>query len=355
MGDKDGKTERPTAKRLKDARKRGEVPKSQELNAALALLVFAVIMVPSWEFVLNHFMPYMVQMIQQVGRFKVEYRDLSKVGIQAVLMIFLLCAPFMVLSMAIGYLANLFQVGLLFTSKPIKPDFKKINPLNGFKQMFGLRAIFNMSKTLAKFGIIAYLCYQKFIQTIPILINLSSVGTGKILLFVLDFAKDLSLKIALVLLVLSLADYMYQRYTHIKSLRMTKQEIKEEFKQMEGDPKVKSQRKAKYQEMVRNAVANVKKATVLITNPTHFALAIRYDPEKDEVPILLAKGADKLAQRMKTEARKEHIPMIENRPLAHALYKKVEPGQFVPVDMYESVAEIIALVYRLEEESKDKI
>ncbi|KRL02100.1 flagellar biosynthesis protein FlhB [Liquorilactobacillus capillatus] len=355
MGDKDGKTERPTAKRLKDARKRGEVPKSQELNAALALLAFAVIMVPSWEFVLNHFMPYLIQMIQQIGRFRVEYRDLSKVGIQAVLMIFLLCAPFMALSMAIGYLANLMQVGLLFTAKPLKPDFKKINPWNGLKQMFGLRSIFNMAKTLVKFGVIAYFCYQKFIQTIPILINLSSVGINKILFFVLDFAKDLSLKIAILLLVLSLADYAYQRYTHLKNLRMSKQEIKEEFKQMEGDPQVKSQRKAKYQEMVRNAVANVKKATVLITNPTHFALAIRYDPEKDEVPMLLAKGADQLAQRMKAEARKEHIPMIENRPLAHALYKKVEPGQFVPVEMYESVAEIIALVYRLEEESKNKI
>jgi flagellar biosynthetic protein FlhB len=136
---------------------------------------------------------------------------------------------------------------------------------------------------------------------------------------------------------------------------MSKQEVKEEFKQMEGDPQVKAQRKAKYRAMTQNAIANVKEATVLITNPTHFAIAIRYDASSEGVPRVLAKGADQLAQRMKAEALKENIPQIENREVARALYRQVEPGDLIPVEMYEAIAEIIALVYQLEESQRGKI
>ncbi len=222
----------------------------------------------------------------------------------------------MILSVLVAFLANFAQTGFLFSTKPLKPDFKRLNPVNGFKQMLGLRSVFNMGKTLAKFGIIVYFCYREFMDNIPIMLNLSSVGTPKVLLFVLNFAQALTFKVALLLLVLALIDYFYQRYSFRKNLRMSKEEIKEEFKQQEGDPKVKSQRKARYQAMVRNAIAKVKDATVLITNPTHFALAIKYDPQKEGIPVLLAKGKDDLAQRMKAEARKEHVPLIENRPVA---------------------------------------
>ena len=136
---------------------------------------------------------------------------------------------------------------------------------------------------------------------------------------------------------------------------MSKQEVKEEFKQMEGDPQVKAQRKAKYRAMTQNAIANVKEATVLITNPTHFAIAIRYDASSEGVPRVFAKGADQLAQRMKAEALKENIPQIENREVARALYRQVEPGDLIPVEMYEAIAEIIALVYQLEESQRGKI
>ncbi|KRL99150.1 flagellar biosynthesis protein FlhB [Liquorilactobacillus satsumensis] len=355
MAGKDGKTERPTPKRLRDARKRGEVPKSQEVSAAAALFVFSLVLLPSWEFVIEHYLPYLTQFLEQVAAFKVQYRDLPKIAVQAVLMIFFLAAPFMILSVLVAFLANFAQTGFLFSTKPLKPDFKRLNPVNGFKQMLGLRSVFNMGKTLAKFGIIVYFCYREFMDNIPIMLNLSSVGTPKVLLFVLNFAQALTFKVALLLLVLALIDYFYQRYSFRKNLRMSKEEIKEEFKQQEGDPKVKSQRKARYQAMVRNAIAKVKDATVLITNPTHFALAIKYDPQKEGIPVLLAKGKDDLAQRMKAEARKEHVPLIENRPVAHAIYAQVEPGEFVPPELYESVAEIIALVYQLDEKEKNKI
>ncbi|KRL06054.1 flagellar biosynthesis protein FlhB [Liquorilactobacillus hordei] len=355
MADKDGKTEKPTPKRLKDARKKGEVPKTPELNIAVSLLIFAFIILPLWEFILQEFLPYLTQMIEQVAEFKVQISDLPKVAIQAVLMILLLASPFMLISVFLGTFINIMQVGLLFTWKPLKPDFKKLNPVNGFKQMIGLRSLVNIAKTLAKLGVIIYLCYQQFMAEIPTIINLNDVGLQKILYFVLDFTRSLIEKISFFLLVVAIFDYGYQRYTHHKSLKMTKQEIKDEFKQQEGDPKVKAQRKAKYQAMSRNAISKVKEATVMVTNPTHYAIAIKYDPQKEGIPLLLAKGADDLAQRMKAEAKKMHVPMIENRPVARAIYAKVEPGEFIPAEMYESVAAIIALVYQLEEKEKNKI
>lgn len=355
MADKSGKTEAPTPKRLRDARKRGEVTKSQELNIALSLLAFGFLFLPSWQFVIEKMGPYLVVMIEHLGNGGQIKTELPKILLQAVGMFFLLSAPFMVITLFMGIVSNLMQVGLLFTIQPIKPKFSKLNPLTGFKQMFGGRSLMNLFKTLLKLIIVAFLCYRKIIEAMPTIINLSTVGTGKVLLFVLQFAKSVTIQIAIVLLIIGLIDYLYQRYTFRKNLRMSKEEIKEEFKQMEGDPKIKSQRRAKYQAMVRNAVANVQNSTVVITNPTHYALAIRYDNATDEVPKLMAKGMDNLAQKMKAEAKKHDIPMIENRPLAHALYDRVEPGEYIPADLYEAVAEIIALVYQLEAQKAEKI
>ncbi|KRM92194.1 EscU/YscU/HrcU family type III secretion system export apparatus switch protein [Liquorilactobacillus cacaonum] len=355
MADKDGKTEKPTLKRLKDAKKKGEVPKTPELNTAISLLAFSLVILPLWEFLLKELLPYLTQMIEQIANFNVEMSDLPRVAVQAVVMILILTSPFMLISVFLGSLINILQVGLIFTWRPLKPDFKKLNPINGFKQMLGLRSLVNIAKTLAKLGIIIYLCYQQFMSEIPTIINLNDVGLQKILYFILDLTRSVIEKISFFLIVVAIFDYGYQRYTHHKNLRMTKQEIKDEFKQQEGDPKVKAQRRAKYQEMSRNAISKVKEATVMITNPTHYAIAIKYDPQKEGIPLLLAKGADELAQRMKAEGKKMHVPMIENRPVARAIYAEVEPGEFIPTEMYESVAAIIALVYQLEEKEKNKI
>ena len=232
----------------------------------------------------------------------------------------------------IGIVGNIVQVGLLFTATPIKPDFKKLNPLNGLKQMFSLRALQNLAKSLVKLIIVGYLCYKKYVETIPTLTSLSEVGTGKVLLFMLNICKDLATQIGILLVVVSVFDYAFQRYTHMKSLKMSKQEIKDEMKQMEGDLQVKVQRKAKHREMIRNAVAQVKDVTVVLANPTHLAIA-----------------------RIKEEAKKQNVPIIENKPLARALYPKVDDGDFIPVEFYEAIAEVIAFVYKLEQEEKGKI
>lgn len=169
--------------------------------------------------------------------------------------------------------------------------------------MFSLRALQNLAKSLVKLIIVGYLCYKKYVETIPTLTSLSEVGTGKVLLFMLNICKDLATQIGILLVVVSVFDYAFQRYTHMKSLKMSKQEIKDEMKQMEGDPQVKAQRKAKHREMIRNAVAQVKDATVVLANPTHLAIAIKYDAEGAGVPQVLAKGADDVAMRIKEEAK----------------------------------------------------
>ncbi|MBM7708070.1 flagellar biosynthesis protein FlhB [Enterococcus lemanii] len=355
MSDKDGKTEQPTAKRLKDAREKGDIPKSPDLVAALSLLAFSLVLLPLWEYLIKQLLPFMKSFFQRLDSYEQIFNDLPKLGMQLIVLFFLLTFPFLAVSLFVGMFGNLVQVGLLFSTKVIKPNFGKLNPLSGFKNLFGMQSLVNSGKTIAKFLLVFYLCYQKFLEVLPDLAKLNQLSTIKVFHFILDFAKGLMMQIAIFLFVIAIVDYMYQRFSHRKKLRMTKQEIKEEHKQMEGDPQVKSQRKARHQQMMRNAVANVKEATVVITNPTHYAIAIRYDASEDQVPKVLAKGQDEIAQKMKEEARRLAVPMIENRPVARALYPLVEAGDFIPVEMYESIAEIIALVYQLEEKKKHQI
>ena len=355
MSDKDGKTEQPTPKRLKDSREKGDIPKSSDLVPALSLFAFSIVFIPLWEYVVTQLIPLMTYSFQRLWNYESLLSDLPKLGVQTILFFFLLCGPFLAVSVLVAYLGNLVQVGLLFSAKVIKPNFKKLNPISGLKNMFGMQSVMNSLKTIAKFLLVFYLCYQKFLEVLPEITKLNQIGTQKLLGFLLTFAKELMSQIAIFLFVIAIVDYMYQRFSHRKKLRMTKHEIKEEHKQMEGDPQFKAKRKAQHQAHMRNAVANVKDATVVITNPTHYAIAIRYQAGDEDIPKVLAKGMDDIAQKMKEEAKKLKVPMIENRAVARALYPLVEAGDHVPVEMYESIAEIIALVYQLEEKNKYKI
>ena len=352
---KEDKSEQPTPKRLKDARKRGEVAKTPDLSAGISVLAFSIVLVPLWNNVTKKFIHYLIFSIEQVDTYERLLGDLSHIGMQAIAFFATICFPFFVISLLLGFFANFMQVGLLFSGKAIKPAFRKINPVNGFKQLFSKQALMNLLKTMGKFIVVVLFCWKKIQVALPILLNASEFGTEKLLYFLLDFIKELAQQIGIFLVILAFVDYLFQRYSHRKNLKMTKQEVKEEYKQMEGDPQVKSQRKALYQEMSKNTISHVKEASVLITNPTHFAIALRYDPKQDVVPVVLAKGSDELAQRMKKEAKIQKVPMIENRPVARALYAQVKAGDTIPVQWYEAVAEIIALVYQLEEKNKGKL
>ena len=353
--DKSDKTEKPTPKRIREARKEGQVAKSQDLGAAAVLLGLAGFFIPAWQFVIQNYLPYMVASLQNLTIYQAQMNDLPKVAVQAIWLVVLGSLPFMAISLGIGLFINLVQTRLNFSVKAIKPDFKKLNPLTGVKNMFSMQALMNLAKTIAKLAVIVYLCVKKYQAAISTITQLSQMEMGQILYFVLHFAQELMLQIALVFLVLGGLDYIYQRHSLMKQLKMSKQEIKEEVKQSEGDANIKAQRKAKYQQLLQNAIANVKDATVVITNPTHFAVAIQYEKDGLGIPQVIAKGADEIAQRMKAEAKKLDVPMVENVPLARGLYAKVKVGDVIPDEFFGPVAEVLALVYQLEEEAKHKI
>ena len=305
--DKSDKTEKPTPKRIREARKEGQVAKSQDLGAAAVLLGLAGFFIPAWQFVIQNYLPYMVASLQNLTIYQAQMNDLPKVALQAIWLVVLGSLPFMAISLGIGLFINLVQTRLNFSVKAIKPDFKKLNPLTGVKNMFSMQALMNLAKTIAKLAVIVYLCVKKYQAAISTIAQLSQMEMGQILYFVLHFAQELMLQIALVFLVLGGLDYIYQRHSLMKQLKMSKQEIKEEVKQNEGDANIKAQRKAKYQQLLQNAIANVKDATVVITNPTHFAVAIQYEKEGLGIPQVIAKNEGRSQEVRRTDGGKRPL------------------------------------------------
>lgn len=355
LADKDGKTEKPSPKRLRESRQKGELTKSPELSSALTFGIFAIVVVPMWEYVTGQCFSLLQAHFAKGFEVKELANNLNVIGLQSILKLGIIVLPFISLGFLASWLVNLGQVGFLFTTKPLKPDFKRLNPISGFKNIFSSKALFSLVKNLCKLAVIFYLSLQEIKKVLTELLTLGEVGVEHLLNFLLLFIKNLSLKIALVLVVLGVIDYLYQRFMFRKNLRMSKQDVKDEYKEQEGDPHVKAQRRGMYQQMVGGMMNQVKEATVIITNPTHLAIAIRYETDRDSAPIIVAKGADYLAQKIRTEGTEHHVPIIENKPVARALYKDTLVGQAIPQELYEAVAEVLALVYQMEEANKHKI
>lgn len=358
MSEKDGKTEKPTPKRLRDSRKKGQVPKSQDLSSGLSFAMFGLIL--TW--LLTYVMQYAYVMLQntltidfsQIGHTGFE-NNLNEIGLQALLFFFVLAGPALALAFLIGIIGNLIQVGFLFSGEAIKPTFSKMNPVSNIKNMFGKKALFNLLKNLVKLGLVIYIMYSAIEKYVTPILQLTHVGTENIYHIVLEIAREIAMNLSLFLIVLGIADFAYQWYDHRKNLQMSKQEIKDEYKEMEGDPQVKADRKQRYRELLNGNIQDVEAATVVITNPTHLAIAVRYDNEQDEVPMVVVKGADLMAQKIREMATEHDVPIIENKPVARSLYKTVDAGEPIPADMYQAIAEILALIYQLEESKKHKI
>lgn len=355
MADKDGKTEKPSPKRLRESRQKGELTKSPELSSAITFAIFSIVVVPMWEYVTRQCFSLLQAHFSKGFEVKALANNLNAIGLQSILKLGIIVLPFVSLGFLASWLVNLGQVGFLFTTKPLKPDFKRLNPISGFKNIFSSKAIFSLVKNLCKLAVIFYLSLQEIKKVLTELLTLGEVGVEHLLNFLLLFIKTLSLKIALVLVVLGVIDYLYQRFMFRKNLRMSKQDVKDEYKEQEGDPHVKAQRRGMYQQMVGGMMNQVKEATVIITNPTHLAIALRYETERDSAPIIIAKGADYLAQKIRAEGKEHQVPIIENKPVARALYKDTLVGQAIPQDLYEAVAEVLAVVYQMEEANKHKI
>lgn len=353
--DKDGKTEKPTPKKLREARKKGQVPKSQDLSSALSFGLFALSFTFLAMYVLQRAYVFMQSSLRMGSKPDTVMHELPAVGMEAIIWFLILSAPFLAIAFFTGIIGNMVQVGFLFTKEPLKPSLNKINPVSGFKNIFGKKAVFGLAKNLMKLFIVVGFTVYTLYQSALVILNAGQVGIPAIFPLMIELVSQLAFQLAVFLAVLGVLDYVYQRYDHQKNLMMSMQEIKDEYKEMEGDPQIKSQRKARYRDMLAGNIQDVAEATVLITNPTHFAVAIRYDKNKDQVPVVLVKGQDLMALKMRELAGEQEVPIIENKPLARALYKQVEPMDPVPTELYQAIAEILALIFQAEEARKYKI
>jgi flagellar biosynthetic protein FlhB len=344
------RTEQPTPKRLEDARRKGNVARSMELNSAFILLAGLGS--------LYFFGPQMFSDVSALSKtifanaasFTLTTDSVHGYIANGVWMMFHLLAPIVMTIMIIGLLINYAQVGVLFTVEPLIPDLEKINPIEGFKRLFSLRSFVELIKGILKVLIVGYVTYITLKGQYREYIPLIDKSVSQILTFTVHSAFTLFLRISLVLLVLAIFDYGFQRWEYQRNLRMTRYDIKEEMKQMEGPPHLRARIRAIQREISRRRMMKkVPRADVVITNPVHVAVAIEYDPSEMEAPTVTAKGARLLAERIKQIAAEYDIPVVENPPLAQTLYRSVDLDKQIPYDLYQAVAEILAYVYRLKD------
>lgn len=346
------KTEKATPKKRRDAREEGQVIQSREVNSAFILLAAFL----GLKFFGKHVMSILTRFMEYL------YSDLSiidniytgnnlNVGtVKTIKIFFSASAPIMLITFFMGILINYMQVGFLVTTKPLKPKLSRINPIEGFKRIFSKRSLVELLKSIVKIFIIFYVIYKNAKKNIDIILKLPEMNIQGIVRALSKLAYDIGIKVVGALIILSLFDYLYQWRDYEKNLMMTKEELKEEFKQTEGDPLIKSKIREKQRQMAMSRMMqDVPKADVIITNPTHIAVALKYDKDKYNAPYVIAKGKDLIAENIKKVGNENNIPIVENKPLAHMLCDNVEVGEIIPEELYEAVAEVLAYVYSLKE------
>ena len=342
------KTEEPTQRRLEEAREKGQVAKSQEVGHWFMILAFAVIIGLLAPQVASGLSESMASLIARAHEYPVDPGGLGRILGSLALEVFLVLALPLAVVVIAAVLSGFLQVGLIFTPEPLKPKLNKISLISGVQRLFSSRAIVEFVKGIGKLAIVAavaLLMVWPQREMIPLLPSLPMPDF-------LDLLGVLALRVILgvlaVMTVLAILDLTYQRFQHNKQLRMTKQEVRDEHKQAEGDPMIKARlRQLRAERARRRMLAAVPEADVVVTNPTHYAVALRYDPASMNAPKVTAKGVDKVAQRIRAAAEEHEVPLMEDPPLARALFDTVDLDSEVPPEHYKAVAEIIGYVMRL--------
>ena len=348
------KTEPATEKKKNDARDEGQVAKSKEIENAFSLLMaflvlrfYAVNIAERLKGMFNLVYDDIPEYLKNYNS-RVNVKDLTGLFSEVLLEILLILLPVLLIAFVVSFVCDVAQVKWHPTLKPLKPKGSKLNPLNGFKKIFSKQALVELLKSILKIVIVVWVAYS----------YLRKNAIGLFLLYDIPFESgiaetcallvNMGVRISIAYLIIAFSDYAYQRWKYNDDLKMTKQEVKDEYKQQEGDPQVKSKIRQRMQQVSRRRMMQaVPSADVVITNPTHFAVALVYDGEKYDAPVVLAKGADYLAQKIKEIAGENDIEIVETKPLARMLYANVEVGEMVPPELYQSVAEVLAFVYRL--------
>ena len=354
-GGGDDKTEKATPKKKSDARKKGQVFQSREMSASLILLLMIVSMNAFGSILYQQLSGFIKKAFTEYLTNKDAFDTgiLAKLFIDGVIVLAKTSLPLLLIAMVAGLLAAYAQVGILFTLETLKPQGNRINPFSGFKRIFSMRSVVELVKSLIKISIVSWVAYSYLKSKADEVVSLMNKDLLDILSFVGKSAFTVALRICVAMIIVGFLDYLYQRYDYEKRLKMTKQEVKEEYKQMEGNPEIKSKIKQKQRQMsMKRMMQEIPKADVVITNPTHFAVAIKYDSEKASAPIVVAKGQDYIALRIKQIATENKVQIVENKPLARTLFSTVDIGQQIPPELYQAVAEILAFVYNLKNGGK---
>lgn len=348
------RTEPATAKKLRDARKKGQVAKSKEVANGLCLLALFLLIKVWIGNTGNSLMEMFPTIYNRIPEFSQNYDgELPALSIfyalrTGAIEIILISAPFLLAGFVLSIVADLFQVKWRPTTQPLKPKFSKINPINGFKRFFSLSSLVELIKALLKIAVIAYVSYSYLKDKWQYLYLFYDISLKQAVGLIGEMVADLGIRICAVYMIIVGADFVYQKWKFKEDMKMSKQEIKEEYKSDEGDPQIKGKIRQRMREAsMRRMMQDIPKADVIITNPTHYAVAVLYDPEKYDAPFVVAKGTDHLAQRIKEIARENKVEIVENKPLARMLYANVDIGQVIPPELYQAVAEVLAFVYNL--------
>lgn len=349
------KTEPATAKKLQDAREEGQVAKSREVGNAFGLIALFLILKIYVETIGTKFIEMFSATYNKIPEFVKDTSPEAAVStfstfLNNVLVVLItIVLPVFLIGFAVAFVSEVIQVKWKVTGKPLKPKFSRMNPISGFKKIISKQSLFELVKSLLKIFIVLFVAYKTLDGEKEKLLILYDLPFNEAISYIGSLAISAGLTISFTYLIIALLDFAYQKYKFNEDMKMTKQEVKDEYKNIEGNPEIKGKQKQRMREVSqRRMMQDLKEADVVITNPTHLAVALRYDPERDKAPVVVAKGADYLAQKIKEIARDNSIDIVENKPLARMLYTNVEIGTQIPQELYQAVAEILATVKDLE-------
>lgn len=355
FADSGDKTEKATPKKRRKAREEGQVLQSREMTSAIVLLFLFITIRIAGSFMYE-------QIYENFGIFFSDYHNvpdlfsikgITKLSINMILRFVKIVAPIFLVALITGIASGYAQVGFLFTTKTLAFKFNKLNPLNGFKKIFSIRSLTELVKSILKIVIIGYIGYSYLTGEAKNILNTMDMDVISIAAYIGITSMNVAIRMCIAMLLLGILDYGYQWWEYEKNLKMSKQEVKEEHKEAEGNPEVKGKIRQKQRQMaLRRMLQDIPKADVVITNPTHFAVAVKYDPKVSDAPTVVAKGQDYIALRIKEIAKENKVEIVENKPLARTLYSAVEIGDRIPPELFQAVAEVLAFVYGLKNKER---
>lgn len=342
------KTEKATSRRRQEFRKKGSIAKSPEISTAftlfVAFLLFKILGKSAYTYISSTFHFYFANL----GLIEISEDSIGLVFLDLLFRLTILIVPVLFIFIISAYISNLVQVGFLFSLEPIKPDFKKISILKGFQNLFSKKSLANLAKIIAKVMVIGWLAYSTIISNLFRIQHFYFQDIQLSLFEISDIAMSILFKIAVAFLVIAILDYLFQRYSLEEQMKMSKQEVKEEFRRSEGDPQIKAFIRRKQAEMARSRmIQEIPKADVVITNPIHVAVAIQYDAKTMNAPKIVAKGLRLIAENIKKIAKENNIPIVENPEVARALYKSGKVGKEIPSELFSAVAEILTYIFKI--------